>query len=64
MKLLRIPEVAKILDVSVERAYQLARTEAIPVVRLGRQLRVDAEQLPEMDAERRSAAPGGWRREA
>lgn len=64
MKLLRIPEVAKILDVSVERAYQLARTEAIPVVRLGRQLRVDAEQLRRWMQNGGARLPGGWRREA
>lgn len=64
MKLLRIPEVATILDVSEERAYELARSGALPIVRIGRQIRVDPDKLSEwLDA---GGAPlaGGWRREA
>jgi len=61
MKLMRIPEVAKILDVSVERAYELARTGAMPVVRLGRQLRVNSEQLAEWMKRGGTPLPGGWR---
>ena len=45
MKLLRIPEVAQMLDVSVQRAYELARTDMLPVVRVGRQVRVHPEKL-------------------
>ena len=45
MKLIRIPEAAARLDVSVARAYELARTGTIPTVRLGRQLRVDPRKL-------------------
>lgn len=47
MQLLRIDEVAKILAVSKERAYELTRSGAIPVVRIGRQLRVDPHVLEE-----------------
>ncbi len=45
MKLLRITDVAQILDVPLARAYEMARLGIIPVVRLGRQLRVDPERL-------------------
>jgi excisionase family DNA binding protein len=44
-KLLRISEVAVILDVPEGRAYQLAREAIIPIVRVGRQVRVDATKL-------------------
>jgi excisionase family DNA binding protein len=44
-KLLRIEEVADILDVNRYRAYELARTGVLPVVRLGRQIRVDPARL-------------------
>ena len=47
MKLMRIPEAAARLDVSVARAYELARTGTLPSVRLGRQLRVDPRRLDE-----------------
>ena len=47
MKLLRIPEVATILDVSEDRAYKLARSGALPIVRIGRQIRVDPKKLSE-----------------
>ena len=47
MNLLRIPEVARVLNISNARAYELARRDLLPVVRLGRQLRVDPEALAE-----------------
>lgn len=43
--LLRIPQVAKILKVSEWRAYELARQGRLPVVRLGRQVRVNEAAL-------------------
>ncbi len=45
MALMKIPEVARVLDVPVDRGYALAREGIIPVVRIGRQVRVDREQL-------------------
>jgi excisionase family DNA binding protein len=45
MNLLTVPEVAQILRVPPARAYDLARREEIPVVRLGRQIRVEEESL-------------------
>lgn len=38
-------EVAEILDVSLDRAYALARDGIIPVVHMGRQVRVNRETL-------------------
>ena len=46
-KLLRIDQVAEILDVSTGRVYELARAGLFPVVRLGRQVRVDPRSLDE-----------------
>ncbi|NIM47999.1 MAG: helix-turn-helix domain-containing protein [Gemmatimonadales bacterium] len=44
-KLLRVSEVAAILDVPTARAYSLTRSGTIPAVRLGRQVRVHPEVL-------------------
>ena len=46
-RLLRIDQVAEILDVSTGRAYELARAGLFPVVGLGRQVRVDPRSLDE-----------------
>lgn len=43
--LLTIDETARILNVSIQRAYQLARENAFPTVRVGRQVRVDPRAL-------------------
>ena len=63
-QLLRMREVAEILDVTLHRAYELARTGVIPTVRIGRQLRVDADRLQEWIDSGGQSLPGGWRREA
>jgi excisionase family DNA binding protein len=47
MQLIRIQEVAMILDVSLSRAYFLVREGVIPSVRLGRQVRVERTKLEE-----------------
>lgn len=46
-KLLTIAEVAPVLGVNVPRAYELARQGVIPVVRVGRQVRVNEAKLIE-----------------
>lgn len=46
-RLLRIEEVAEVLDVSRARAYELARTGILPVVRVGRQVRIDPDRFRE-----------------
>ena len=45
MELLTITEVARVLRVRVPRAYQLARDGVLPTVRIGRQIRVEANAL-------------------
>ena len=45
MNLLKIPEVAQVLRVPIPRAYELARQGLLPVVRLGRQVRVEEAAL-------------------
>jgi excisionase family DNA binding protein len=46
LELLVADEVAKMLRVDRQRVYELARTNAIPVIRLGnRQYRLDAEAI-------------------
>jgi excisionase family DNA binding protein len=47
-KLLRMSEVAALIDTSLPRAYELVRQGVIPgVVRLGRQIRVNPDVLAE-----------------
>lgn len=46
-KLATIPEIADLLGVSTQRAYEMARRGLIPAVRMGRQVRVDMESLNE-----------------
>jgi excisionase family DNA binding protein len=41
VKLMCMPEVAAVLDVPLSRAYELVRAGLLPVVRVGRQVRVD-----------------------
>ncbi len=60
--LLRISEVAGILNCSVARCYDMARSQILPVVRLGRQLRVDPGKLEQWIGDGGHALAGGWRR--
>jgi putative molybdopterin biosynthesis protein len=57
-RLLRIPEVAQMLAVSPQRAYELARKDLLPVVRVGRQVRVDQRRLEEWIANGGGAVEG------
>ena len=45
MKLLTIPEVARALNVSSARVYELVRRGLIPAVRIGRQRRIHPDQF-------------------
>lgn len=63
-RLLRIPAVARILDLPEQRIYELARQGILPHVRLGRQIRIDSEQLELFIKNGGRALPGGWRKEA
>ncbi len=64
--LLTADEAAAILKVSASRMYELIRTGIVPrgiAVRLGRQVRIDADGLSEWIKAGGQALPGGWRRE-
>lgn len=63
MRLLRAQEVATILDTTSARVYALIRGGLLPVVRLGRQIRISERALEEWIAHGGQALPGGWRRE-
>jgi excisionase family DNA binding protein len=63
-RLLRVAEVATRLDITEARAYELARTGALPTVRIGRQIRVDPDALQAWIDNGGQPLPGGWRREA
>lgn len=55
---------AKRLNISTQRAYQLARESVIPVVRLGRQIKIDPEELEKFIKDGGKSLPGGWKRDA
>jgi excisionase family DNA binding protein len=61
-KLLTIMEVCDRLAISYPRAAQLAREGILPVVKLGRQTRIDPKRLEEFIQTGGKALPGGWRR--
>ena len=61
MRLLTITEVSKQLNVSKERVYDLVRSDLIPSVHLGRQLRVSEDALRDWVNSGGRALPGGWR---
>ncbi|OAT82210.1 helix-turn-helix domain-containing protein [Desulfotomaculum copahuensis] len=61
-KLLRLPEVAEILDLKEDRVYALAREGILPVVHVGRQLRVDPDKLLEWIDNGGKAFDGGWKK--
>lgn len=52
--LLTTRQVAERLALSTQRVYELVRTQALPVVRIGRQVRVDPAALE------RWIKNGGW----
>jgi excisionase family DNA binding protein len=45
IRLLHMNEVARRLGVSLQRAYELGRQGLLPIVRLGRQMRVEEHRL-------------------
>ena len=60
--LLTMAEVADTLRIRPGRAYELARSGLLPgVVRIGRQVRVNAGVLRTWIASGGQALPGGWR---
>ncbi len=63
-RLYRVPEVARIMDTSEQRVYELIRAGMLPSVRLGRQVRIDREALNEFIKKGGKAYPGGWKKDA
>lgn len=61
--LLQASEVAAMLRVSTARVYELARTGVLPCVRIGRQMRFDADRLTAWVQTGGAPLPGGWRRD-
>jgi excisionase family DNA binding protein len=58
---------AKRLNITEQRAYQLAREGILPegvIVRLGRQIRIDPDELEKFIRGGGQALPGGWKKEA
>jgi excisionase family DNA binding protein len=62
-ELLTLDQTAKVLRVKYARAAELAREGVLPVVRLGRQIRVDPDQLSDFVSKGGKALPGGWKRQ-
>ena len=63
MRLRKVTWLAEFLDVPLPRAYELLRSRQVPAIRLGRQIRVDEDQVREYCASGGRSLPGGWRRE-
>lgn len=66
MKLILVAETADILQVSEQRVYEMVRTGVLPAgvaIRLGRQVRIDADALNEWIAAGGQSLPGVWRRD-
>jgi excisionase family DNA binding protein len=55
-------EVARILKVKPSRVQELVRQGILPHFRLGRQIRIDRQQLQHFIERGGRALPGGWRR--
>ncbi len=62
IRLLTITEAAEALRVSRARAYELVRLNLVPSVRLGRQIRIDADRLREHLNGGGVPLLGGWRK--
>lgn len=59
--LLKVEQVAALLNVPRARAYELIRQGLLPAVRLGKQVRVHPAQLEGFIANGGQPLPGGWR---
>jgi excisionase family DNA binding protein len=59
-----IQEAAVMLQVSYARSTELARMGLLPVVRLGRQIRVNPDELQKWIEAGGQKLPGNWRRSA
>ena len=59
---LTVSKTEALLRVSVARVYTLVQQDILPVVRLGRTVRVDLQALNEFIVAGGKPLPGGWRR--
>ncbi len=62
-KLLTVAQVAEILDLSEAQVYALGRSGILPVIHLGRSVRVAEDQLEQWIRRGGQSWPGGWRRD-
>jgi putative molybdopterin biosynthesis protein len=62
IQMLTMQEVADRLGVSLQRAYEMGRTGLLPIVRMGRQIRVEETRLVSWIESGGRALPGGWKR--
>lgn len=63
-QLLTMSQAAEILGVREPKIYIMAREGLLPVVRLGRQLRIDPDKLEQWIESGGQSFDGGWRKEA
>ena len=62
LRLLTMKDVAQRLGISLQRTYEMGRLGLLPVVRLGRQLRVEEGRLASWIENGGRGLPGGWKR--
>jgi putative molybdopterin biosynthesis protein len=62
IQMLTMREVADRLGVSLQRAYEMGRAGLLPIVRMGRQIRVEETRLMSWIESGGRALPGGWKR--
>jgi excisionase family DNA binding protein len=62
-RLMDAVETGKFFGIQPQRIYDMARKGILPVVRLGRQIRFDQDQLEKWISEGGKALPGGWKNE-
>jgi excisionase family DNA binding protein len=62
IQMLTMQEVAERLGVSLQRVYEMGRTGVLPIVRMGRQIRVEEGRLMSWIESGGRPLPGGWKR--
>lgn len=62
--LINLQKTAERLGIGYDKAADLVRKGLLPAVRVGRQIRIDPDQLEAWIAGGGRAWPGGWRKEA
>lgn len=62
-QLMTISEAARVLSISESHCYSLAKAGVLPVVRVGRRVRVSRGALERFIADGGKDLPGGWKHE-